>query len=72
MDKCVRCASPTVGALKVTGAARYLGLSANTLRKYTDLGIVRAKRLPGGDRIYRQEWLDDFIENLPDGTHYLN
>jgi len=53
---------------KVSAAARYIGISANTLRKYTDLGLIRAKRLPGGDRIYCKEWLDEFMENLPDAV----
>ncbi len=51
---------------KVSAAAKYIGLSANTLRKYTDLGLIRAKRLPAGDRTYRKDWLDEFMENLPD------
>ena len=51
---------------KVSAAARYMGWSPNTLRKYTDLGLIRAKRLPGGDRLYCKEWLDEFYEKLPD------
>jgi len=59
---------------KISAAAEYTGLSKNTLRKYTDLGLIRAKILPGGDRIYCKEWLDDFVENLPDavGGNSLN
>ena len=53
---------------KVSAAAKYIGLSANTLRKYTDLGLIKAKRLPNGDRIYRKDWLDEFMENLPDAV----
>lgn len=56
------------GCLKVSGAAEYLCISPNTLRKYTDLGLIEAKRLPNGSRIYRVEWLDQFINGLPDGT----
>ena len=52
--------------MKVGRAARYIGMSPNSLRKYTDLGVIRAKKLPSGDRIYSKEWLDDFVENLPD------
>ena len=58
--------TPDPSYFKVSKAARYLGLSANTLRKYTDLGLVKAKRLPSGDRIYCQDWLDDFVSDLPD------
>ena len=53
---------------KVSAAAKYTGLSPNTLRKYTDLGIIKAKRLPSGDRTYRKDWLDEFMENLPDAV----
>jgi hypothetical protein len=51
---------------KISSAATYLNLSANTLRKYTDLGYVKAKRLPSGDRLYCKEWLDQFVNELPD------
>ncbi len=53
---------------KVSAAAKYIGLSANTLRKYTDLDLIRAKRLPSGDRTYRKDWLDEFMGNLPDSV----
>ena len=51
--------------LKVSKAALYLGISANTLRKYTDEGRVRAKRLPGGDRLYDKAELDAFAASFP-------
>ena len=51
---------------KVSAAAKYTGLCANPLRKYADLGFIKAKRLPSGDRIYRKDWLDEFMQNLPD------
>jgi len=52
---------------KVSAAAKYIGLSAKTLRKYSDLGLIKVKRLPiSGDRTYRKDQLDEFMENLPD------
>jgi hypothetical protein len=51
---------------------QYTGLCPNTVRKYTDLGRIRAKRLPSGDRIYRKDWLDEFMENLPDAVEASN
>ena len=51
---------------KVSAAAKYIGLCPNTLRAYTDLGLIRAKILPGGHRLYRKDWLDEFVERLPD------
>ena len=53
---------------KISAAADYSGLSKNTLRKYTALGLVQAKILPGGDRIYCKEWLDAFFGALPDAV----
>ncbi len=52
--------------VKVGAAASYLGISPNSLRKYTDLGLVQAKRLPSGDRLYRKDWLEQFVERLPE------
>ena len=54
--------------LKVSAASKYLGLSPNTLRRCTDLGLIRAKRLPGGDRLYKREWLDQFVDGLEDAA----
>ena len=51
---------------KISHASRYLGISANTLRKYTDLGLIQAKRLPGGDRLYSKDELDTFYNSLRD------
>ena len=53
---------------KISAAADYTGLSKNTLRKYTALGLIQAKILPGGDRIYCKEWLDNFMGALPDAV----
>ena len=54
--------------LKVVAASDYLEIARNTLRKYTDLGYLRAKILPSGDRLYSKEWLDEFVEQLPDAV----
>jgi hypothetical protein len=53
---------------KVSGAARYLGISPNSLRKYTDLGLIKAKRMPNGDRLYCKEDLDLFFDSLEDSV----
>ena len=51
---------------EVSAAARYLGISSNSLRKYTDLGMIKAKRLPNRDRLYCQADLDGFVTSLDD------
>ena len=45
-------------------AAQYLGMCEDTLRKYTDLGDIPARRL-GRRRVFTLEDLDTFIEALP-------
>lgn len=48
--------------LTVGEAARYLGVSEPTLRKWTDAGTIVAFRTPGGHRRYRLETLRSFQE----------
>ena len=47
----------------IKAASRYLGLHAQTLRKLTDLGEIKARKL-GERRVYPLEELDRFIDNL--------
>ena len=44
--------APISGALNVSEAARILGVSAVTLRQWTDAGKIACQRTPGGYRIY--------------------
>jgi excisionase family DNA binding protein len=48
--------------LRVADAARLLGVSANTVRRWTDAGRLAAHRSPGGHRRYRA---DDVLALLP-------
>ena len=43
-------------------AARYLGVAQSTIRKWSDLGRVRAFYTPGGHRRFRRGDLDGFLE----------
>jgi hypothetical protein len=56
---------PEQAAFKVAAAARYLGISPNTLRKKTDLGLIPARRDENGDRIYLLRDLDCYLNSLP-------
>jgi len=50
-------------------AARYLGVSLATIRRWTDAGHVSCYRTPGGQRRFAREQLDQFIESMHrDGT----
>lgn len=51
----------------ITEAARVLGVHPNTLRKWTDDGIVPHLRLPSGYRRYRLEELERFRASMESG-----
>jgi excisionase family DNA binding protein len=50
--------------LNVSDAAAYLGVSAASLRKWSDQGLVRVYRTPGGQRRYAPEDLDGFLASM--------
>jgi excisionase family DNA binding protein len=45
-------------------AARYLGVSLATIRRWTDAGHVSCYRTPGGQRRFAREQLDAFITSM--------
>jgi excisionase family DNA binding protein len=45
-------------------AARYLGVSLATIRRWTDAGYLSGYRTPGGQRRFSREQLDGFVESL--------
>ena len=57
---------PGQAAFRVRDAARYLGISPNTLRKRSDLGLIRACRDMNGERVFLLRDLDAYLESLPD------
>lgn len=56
---------PEQAAFRVGEAARYLGISRNTLRKRSDLGLISARRDENGERIFLLRDLDTYLESLP-------
>ena len=50
--------------LNVSEAAEYLGVSAASLRKWSDKGIVPVYRTPGGQRRYAPTDLEDFLASM--------
>jgi putative resolvase len=50
--------------VNVGKAARYLGVSPASLRQWSDEGLVRVYRTPGGQRRYRIADLETFIASL--------
>jgi len=57
---------PEQAAFRVSEAARYLGISPNTLRKRSDLGRIRALRDENGERIFLLKDLNAYLESLPE------
>ncbi len=45
-------------------AARYLGVSLATIRRWSDAGHISCYRTPGGQRRFSKDQLDGFIASL--------
>ena len=50
--------------LTIGEAAVYLGVSAASLRKWSDQGLIRVYRTPGGQRRYATADLDEFMRSM--------
>jgi excisionase family DNA binding protein len=50
--------------LNVGQAAAYLGVSAASLRKWSNRGLVPVFRTPGGQRRYSTDDLDEFMRSM--------
>jgi DNA repair protein RadD len=48
----------------ISEAAEYLGVSAASLRKWSDQGLVPVYRMPGGQRRYSHADLEDFLASM--------
>ena len=50
--------------LNVSEAAAFLGVSAGSLRKWSDQGLVPVYRTPGGQRRYAPADLEQFLASM--------
>lgn len=50
--------------LSTSEAARHLGVSLSTVRRWSDAGHLRGYRTPGGQRRFSVEQLDEFLASL--------
>ena len=50
--------------LSTSEAARHLGVSLSTVRRWSDAGHLRGYRTPGGQRRFTVEQLDAFMDSL--------
>jgi excisionase family DNA binding protein len=53
--------------LSTSQAARELGVSLGTIRRWADMGYLNAYRTPGGQRRFSREQIDEFIRSLEQG-----
>lgn len=57
--------SPTrMMGLTASQAARHLGVSISTIRRWSDAGHLEGYRTPGGQRRFSEQQLDAFLESL--------
>ena len=56
--------APSRLGLSTSEAARHLGVSLSTVRRWSDAGHLRGYRTPGGQRRFTVEQLDAFLESL--------
>jgi excisionase family DNA binding protein len=54
--------------LNVSEAADFLGVSAASLRKWSDQGLVPVYRTPGGQRRYSPTDLEEFLASMRQPT----
>jgi excisionase family DNA binding protein len=56
--------TPIPLGLSSSQAARALGVSIGTIRRWSDLGYLDSYRTPGGQRRFSREQIEQFIESL--------
>ena len=54
--------------LTTSEAARHLGVSMSTIRRWSDMGYLSSYRTPGGQRRFNVDQLDAFIDSLQSGA----
>lgn len=54
--------------LSTSQAARTLGVSLGTIRRWSDMGYLQAYRTPGGQRRFSAEQIEAFVRSLEPET----
>jgi excisionase family DNA binding protein len=62
-------ARPSRLGLSTSQAARELGVSLGTVRRWADMGYLRAYRTPGGQRRFNAEQIEAFVRSLEQRGH---
>jgi excisionase family DNA binding protein len=53
-------------------AARYIGVSLATIRRWTDAGHIHCYRTPGGQRRFSRDQLDEFVTSMQNAGEIHN
>lgn len=53
--------------LSTSQAARELGVSLGTVRRWSDMGYLQSYRTPGGQRRFSVEHIEQFVRSLHQG-----
>jgi excisionase family DNA binding protein len=53
--------------LSTSQAARVLGVSLGTVRRWSDMGYLKSYRTPGGQRRFSQDQIEEFLTSLQGG-----
>jgi excisionase family DNA binding protein len=53
--------------LSTSQAARALGVSLGTIRRWSDMGHLESYRTPGGQRRFSREQIEQFVSSLEQG-----
>ena len=56
--------NPSGLGLTASEAARHLGVSLSTIRRWSDMGYLKGYRTPGGQRRFSVQQLDEFLATL--------
>jgi excisionase family DNA binding protein len=53
--------------LSTSQAARALGVSLGTIRRWSDMGHLESYRTPGGQRRFSRDQIEQFVSSLQQG-----
>ncbi|HWF73365.1 MAG TPA: helix-turn-helix domain-containing protein [Solirubrobacteraceae bacterium] len=60
--------TPSPLGLSTSQAARALGVSLGTIRRWSDMGYLESYRTPGGQRRFSREQIEVFVSSLQQGS----
>ena len=61
---CMENANTSPLGLSTSQAARALGVSLGTIRRWSDMGYLKSYRTPGGQRRFSHEQINQFVGSL--------